>query len=203
MTAAAETTLVLASGSRFRQSMLSDAGVHVVADPADVDERAVEAPLLESGADAADIALVLALAKAGNVSDRQPGAIVIGADQTLSFESELLHKATTIDEARRRLISMSGKPHQLHSAVVLVRDGETIWTHVETCHMTMRSFDAGFVGRYAAAVGDDLLSSVGAYQIEGPGAQLFKKIDGDFFSIIGLPLLPLLAKLRELELMDR
>lgn len=203
MTAATETTLVLASGSRFRQSMLSDAGVNFIVDPADVDERAVEAPLLESGADAADIALVLALAKADNVSDRQPGAMVIGADQTLSFENKLLHKAATIDEARRRLISMSGKPHQLHSAVVLVRDGETIWTHVETCHMTMRSFDAGFVGRYAAAVGDDLLSSVGAYQIEGPGAQLFEKIDGDFFSIIGLPLLPLLAKLRELELMDR
>lgn len=202
MTGAPRPDLVLASGSKFRQSMLNSAGVDFRSHPASIDERVVEAPLLEAGTDAADIALVLAMAKADDVSQLFPGAIIIGADQTLSFENELLHKAGSIDEARRRLIAMSGRAHELHSAVTLVRDGESLWSHVETCHMTMRDFDPAFVGRYAAQMGDALLESVGAYQIEGLGAQLFDRIEGDFFSIIGLPLLPLLAQLRKLELMD-
>lgn len=194
--------IVLASASPFRQAMLANVGVDFAAHAARLDERAAEAPLIAEGAEPADIALVLAIAKADEVSSRHAGAVVIGSDQTLAFEGEVLHKAENVDEGRRRLIAMSGKTHRLHSAAALVRDGETLWSHVETAHMTMRRFDAGFVGRYAAAIGDDLLASVGGYQIEGLGAQLFERIEGDFFSIIGLPLLPLLAELRARDFMD-
>lgn len=194
--------IILASGSRFRNNLLANAGVDFEAHPADVEERAVEAPLVETGATPEDVALVLAEAKALNVSDRFPDALVIGSDQTLSLGDDLLHKPANMEEARRHLLALSGKTHQLNSAVVVAKNGETLWRHVEAVSMTMRQLEPAFVGRYLAQVGDTALSSVGAYQIEGRGIQLFEKIDGDYFAIVGLPLLPLLSELRRMGAID-
>ncbi|GIK82763.1 MAG: Maf-like protein [Alphaproteobacteria bacterium] len=194
--------LVLASRSPYRAEMLHKAGLAFDTAAADLDERAVEAPLLGSGADAADIAEVLARAKAENVAQTFPGRHVIGCDQTLSLDGRVLHKPVDMEEARRRLLALSGRQHQLNSAVCLVRDGSTVWSHVEVCAIRFRRLDPGFVGRHLAAVGTAALSSVGAYQIEGRGIQLVESIDGDFFAVIGLPLLPLLTALRRLDLID-
>lgn len=128
--------------------------------------------------------------------------MTIGCDQTLSLDGDLLHKPADMEEARRRLLALSGKTHRLDSAVVLARDGETVWRHVDAALLTMRRLDPGFVGRHLARVGERALESVGAYQIEGEGIQLFARIEGDHFVIVGLPLLPLLGKLRELGAID-
>ncbi|WP_306117196.1 MULTISPECIES: Maf-like protein [unclassified Roseitalea] len=194
--------LILASASAFRAEILRNAGLVIDTAPARIDERAVEAPLLEGGLDAADIAAVLAEAKAAEVAARHPGRLVLGADQTLSFEGRLLHKPADMDEARRRLLAFSGKTHSLHSAMALTRDGETLWRHVATAHMHVRRLSPGFVGRHLARVGEAALASVGAYRIEGEGIQLFERVDGDHFTIIGLPLLPLLAQLRAMAAID-
>jgi septum formation protein len=118
------------------------------------------------------------------------------------WADEVLHKVTDMEGARRRLLQLSGKTHHLNSAVVLVRNGETLWRHVEVARLTMRTLDPGYVGRHLAQAGDAILSSVGAYQIEGLGIRLFDKIEGDTFTIMGLPLLPLLEKLRTLGEID-
>lgn len=194
--------LILASGSPFRKTLLENAGVDVEAIPAHLDERALEAPLAESGASPEEVALVLAEAKAVAVSEAHPGRHVLGCDQTLSLGDEVLHKPADMEAARRRLLKLSGKTHQLNSAVVLVRDGETLWRHVGIASLTMRDLDPGYIGRHLAGVGTKALSSVGAYQIEGEGIQLFEKVEGDHFTIVGLPLLPLLAELRELGAID-
>lgn len=194
--------LILASGSPFRKAMLVNAGVDVEAVPADVDERALEAPLQDSGVSPEDVALVLAEAKATEVSERRPGALVLGCDQTLSLGDEVFHKPADREGARRHLLALSGRTHQLNSAAVLVRDGEVLWRHVGIASMTMRKLDPAFVGRHLARVGAKALGSVGAYQIEGEGIQLFEKIEGDHFTIVGLPLLPLLAELRTLGAID-
>lgn len=192
--------LVLASASPFRKALLENAGLTFDIEPAEIDERIIEQSL--DGLAAEDVASVLAEAKAQDVSERNPAALVIGSDQTLSLQGEVLHKPASMDEARRRLLSLSGRTHELNSAIVLVRDGETIWRHVSVAHMTMRDLDPGFIGRHLSNVGDRALSSVGAYQLEGEGIQLFDRIEGEYFSIIGLPMLPLLAKLRELGAID-
>lgn len=192
--------LVLASASPFRKALLENAGLTFDVEPAQIDERAVEAPLADLTPE--DVASVLAEAKAQDVSSRNPGAIVIGSDQTLSLEGEIYHKVATMDQARRRLLGLSGRTHSLNSAVVLARDGETIWRHISVAQMTMRDLDPGFVGRHLANVGERVFSSVGAYQFEGKGIQLFERIEGDYFTIIGLPLLPLLSELRELGAID-
>ncbi|KGF69911.1 septum formation inhibitor Maf [Hoeflea sp. BAL378] len=192
--------LVLASASPFRKALLSNAGLSFDVEPANIDERAVEQTL--DGMDAEDIALILAEAKAQNVSARTPGALVIGSDQTLSLDGEVLHKPADMEEARRRLLALSGRTHALNSAVVLARDGETLWRHVSIARLTMRDLDPGFIGRHLSNVGDAALSSVGAYQLEGEGIQLFDRVEGDYFTIVGLPLLPLLAELRALGAID-
>ena len=194
--------IILASKSQYRAELLTNAGVAFSAESANIDEREVEAPLIEAEMGGADVAEVLAIAKAMDVSGRNPDAYVIGSDQTLSFEGELLHKPKDMAEARQRLLDLSGKSHELNSSVAIIRNGAHIWTYTETSIITFRQLDPGFVGRHVAEVGDKILSSVGAYQIEGKGVQLFEKIKGDFFSIMGLPLLPLLAELRRLELLD-
>lgn len=188
---------VLASGSRWRAQMLRDAGLDIETDPADIDERSVEAPLLKADLPPEDIATVLAEAKAMEVSERHPGVLVLGADQVLSLNDKIYSKPETIEQARRNLLEMRGQTHVLHSALACVRDGETIWRYVEDAPMKMRSFTPEFLGRYLAEVGDMALASVGSYQIEGPGIQLFEKVEANYFTIIGLPLLPLLAFLRE------
>lgn len=195
-------SLVLASTSPFRAMLLQNAGLSFVVSAPAVDERALEAPLAHSGATPSDVAEILAEAKAVDVSQRHPGLLTIGGDQTLSLEDEQFHKPQNMDEARRHLLSLSGKVHQLNSAVVFARDGQTIWRHVEIAHMHMRELSPEFIGRHLADVGDIALSSVGAYQLEGKGIQLFDKIDGDYFTIVGLPLIPMLKKLRQLGEID-
>ncbi|MET3790919.1 Maf-like protein [Aquamicrobium terrae] len=194
--------LILASGSPFRKAMLVDAGLDVEAVPAKIDERAVEAPLQDSGVSPEDVAAILAEAKAVEVSERRPGALVLGCDQTLSLGDRLFHKPADMEGARRHLLALSGKTHQLNSAAVLVRDGAVLWRHVGIANLTMRQLDPAFIGRHLAKVGDKALSSVGAYQIEGAGIQLFEKVEGDHFTIVGLPLLPLLSELRRLGAID-
>lgn len=188
--------IILASRSPFRAALLKNAGIAFTAQSADIDERAVEAPLYDSGATPEDVAQILAEAKALDVSERNPSALVIGSDQTLSLGDEIMHKADDVEAARRQLLKLSGKTHHLNSAVVLAKDAKTLWRHVSVARMTLRDLDPGFIGRYLSRVGTIALQSVGAYQVEGEGIQLFEKIDGDYFTIVGLPLLPLLAELR-------
>jgi septum formation protein len=202
MTGRSAARLILASASPYRAAMLANAGVQVEKIPAAIDERAVEETLEKSVLSPADIAQVLAQAKAEEVSSRCPDACVIGSDQTLSLEGVILHKPASMDAAIDRLMALSGKTHSLNSAVCLVRNGEVLWTHVETTHITFRKLDPAFIGRHLGRVGKKALTSVGAYQIEGEGAQLIEHIDGDFFSIIGLPLLPLLEQLRKQGIID-
>ena len=195
-------TIILASTSPFRRQLLENAGLKVEPITPEVDERAVEEALEGSDVNAEDVAQILAEAKAVEVSERYPGRWIIGGDQTLSLGDEVFHKPKDMEGARRHLLALSGKTHQLNSGVVLARNGETIWRHVSIARMTMRPLDPAFIGRHLARVGDVALKSVGAYQVEGEGIQLFEKIDGDYFTIVGLPLLPLLAKLRELKVID-
>jgi septum formation protein len=192
--------LILASASSHRALLLANAGVEFDVEPARIDERQVELSL--AGADPARIAAVLARAKALEVSGRLPSRPVIGCDQMLSLDAKVLHKPADMTAARDRLLQLSGRDHVLDSAVCLVFDGKTLWEHVERATIRFRSLDAGFVDRHLAAVGKTALSSVGAYQIEGRGIQLIEHVDGDFFSIVGLPLLPLLARLRQLGILD-
>lgn len=194
--------LILASSSPFRKQLLLNAGLQFGACAAAVDERAIELPLVKKGCRPADIAIALAEAKALHVSATKPQTLVIGSDQILSMAGQIFHKCKTREEAKERLLSMRRQDHYLESAVVIARGKEILWRHVSRAIMTFRDFDEGFVDHYLAAVGDDVLSSVGAYQFEGPGIQLFDKIDGDYFAIIGLPLLPLLHALRQLGAID-
>ena len=193
---------ILASKSPFRAMLMKNAGLVFEQAAADIDERAVEAAVSDSGMTPEDLALVLAEAKALDVSQRYTAALVLGSDQTLSLGDEVLHKAQTLDEAARRLSTLSGKTHQLNSAIVLAKNGETLWRHVSIARLTMRSLTPQFVGRHLARTGNSVLGSVGCYQLEGEGLQLFDHIEGDYFTIVGLPMLPLLAKLRELGMID-
>ncbi|GAA4526417.1 Maf-like protein [Chelativorans composti] len=195
-------TIILASTSPFRRQLLANAGLSIEAVAPEIDERAVEQSLEGADVTPEDVAQILAEAKAVNVSERYPDRWVIGGDQTLSLGDRIFHKPADMEGARRHLLALSGKTHQLNSAIVLARNGEAVWRHVEIARMTMRELDPGFIGRHLARVGDIALKSVGAYQIEGEGIQLFEKIEGDYFTIVGVPLLPLLARLRELKVID-
>lgn len=190
--------LILASGSAARRRMLEAAGLEFSVVPADVDEAAIRQALRTDDAelDPCDIAEVLARAKAEEVSRRHPGALVIGADQVLALGTEILEKSKSAGEAHACLMKLRGHKHQLHSAVALAEGGEVTWTCADTAHLTMRSFSPQFLADYLARAGNAILDSVGAYHIEGPGVQLFEQVDGDYFTILGLPLLPLLAELR-------
>ncbi len=194
--------IILASSSQFRKAILMNAGLDIEIVPAGIDERAVEAPLQDSGASAEDVALILAEAKALEVSERKPGALVLGCDQTMSLGDEVFHKPADMEAARRHLLKLSGKTHHLNSAAVLARNGEVLWRHVGTASLTMRPLDPAFIGRHLARVGPKALLSVGAYQIEGEGIQLFDRIEGDYFTIVGVPLLATLAELRRLGAID-
>jgi len=194
--------IILASGSPHRRTLLRNAGLEFSAQTPDIDERAVEAALAGSGATPEDVASVLAEAKAVAVSERHPEALVIGSDQTLSLGDELFHKVTDMEAARRQLLRLSGRTHQLSSAVVLAGQGKVLWRHTAVAHMTVRKLEPAAIGRYLSDVGEAVLGSVGCYQIEGAGIRLFEKIEGDFFTIVGLPLLPLLAALRDKGAID-
>jgi septum formation protein len=188
--------IVLASASATRQALLTAAGVEFAVKPAPIDERAVEAPLVAAGAKPDAIAAALADAKAASVSQAARDALVIGADQVLDFNGERWTKPASRDEARAQLRRLAGKSHRLATAVTVARGGTVRWRHLEAAHLTMRSLTGGEIDDYLGRVGEAALTGLGAYQIEGLGIQLFDAIDGDYFAILGLPLLPLLAYLR-------
>lgn len=190
------TELVLASGSSARRTMLENAGLAFAVHPSVVDERAIEAPLVRAGAAPDAIALALAEAKAVDVSLDHPGAWVIGADQTLDLDGHRGTKSDTREEAAAQLARLAGRTHRLHSAVAVARDGEILWSDVDSAALTMRSLGRAEIDAYLDRVGLDVLKSVGVYQIEGEGVRLFDAIDGDTFTIRGMPLVPLLVYLR-------
>jgi len=192
--------LVLASGSRVRATLLREAGLAFEVQPANVDESITKREM--AGADPMAIAEALAAIKARAVSPSRQGVLVIGADQMLVCDGGLFDKPADLDEARGHLRRLRGRTHHLCTAAVAVRDGEVLWRHTERPELVMRPFSDGFIEDYLAAVGTDALLSVGAYQLEGRGAQLFERVTGDFFSILGLPLLPLLAFLRHQKLIE-
>jgi septum formation protein len=191
------TPIVLASRSAARIALLSGSGVPFTVAPSSVDERGVEAPLLARGASPAAIATALAEAKAVDVSKRDPAALVIGADQTLDLDGDRWTKPTSIDVARLQIARLSGRTHQLHSGVAIARGGNVTWRHISSASLTMRTLTGAAIDAYLAAAGESVTGSVGAYQLEGAGVRLFERIEGDYFTILGLPLLPLLARLRE------
>lgn len=190
--------IILASGSKTRAMLLKNAGITASIDPSRIDEDAVKQAFLadDGSLSPADMASLLAEAKAIDVAARHPGSLVIGADQTLEFKGELFSKAATIENVRQNLLSMRGKPHLLHAAAVIAHEGAVIERIEASATLTFRDFSPEFLGRYLASVGDAALSSVGGYQLEGVGLQLFESIDGDFFTVLGMPLLPLIAALR-------
>ena len=194
--------LVLASASPTRRRLLAEAGLDAETRPAPIDERATEAPLLAAGATPRDIALALASAKALATSEAVPEALVIGADQTLDLDGERMTKPSDMDAARQQLLRLSGRSHRLHSAVACARGGTILWQNVESPTLTMRKLTPDEIARYLASVEEDALASVGAYQLEGRGIRLFERVDGDFFAILGLPLLPLLAFLRTEKVLE-
>ncbi|MDK9698440.1 MAG: Maf family protein, partial [Siculibacillus sp.] len=184
-------------------ALLAGAGLTFDTEPSRVDERAVEEPLLAAGAAPGAIALHLAEAKALDVAARRTGDLVLGADQTLGLDTERFVKPGSVAEARLHLRRLRGRSHELHSALVLARDGAVLWRHVSVATMTMRDFSDAFLEDYLERAAEEVTGTVGCYRFEGPGIQLFETIEGDYFTILGLPLLPLLAELRNLGIVER
>ncbi len=197
--------LVLASGSATRRALLEAAAIPFEIAPADVDEAAIrDSMLAENPATPhARVALTLAEEKAKAVSAQIPGALVIGADQVLSFEGRLFEKPKDRADARAALLALRGKTHTLHSAVVLAENGETVWHDGADAHLTMRAFSDAALDGYLDTAGDAVLTSVGAYQIEGPAIQLFAGVEGDHATILGMPLLPLVIELLRRGVLER
>lgn len=188
--------VVLASASAARRDLLAGAGIAFTVDPALVDEAAVKAAMAAEGASAEDAAIALAHMKAQRISRRHAGVLVIGADQILDLEGTWFDKPADMNHARDSLLALRGRAHNLATAACICRDGERIWHHVETPKLTMRDFSDGFLDNYLEDAGEGILSSVGAYRLEGNGVQLFARIEGSHFTILGLPLLALLDVLR-------
>jgi len=189
--------LILASGSNSRARVLEAAGLAFIVEPPGLDEAGMRQAVGGKGSlSPHDVAEVLARAKAEAVSDLAPKAYVIGGDQVLALGDTIFSKPDSMEAARRQLLDLSGRTHTLHTAVAVATDGETIWAETTIATLSMRKLSPEFIGRYLAAAGEEVLGSVGAYQLESLGVQLFEKIDGDYFSILGLPLIPLLDTLR-------
>ncbi|HEV1999927.1 MAG TPA: Maf family protein [Xanthobacteraceae bacterium] len=184
--------LVLASKSSARRALLEAAGIPIVVDPADIDERASEA----SAPDGKAAAVILARTKAAAVAKRRPNDLVLGADQTLDLDSRRFSKPKSVAAAREQLAALAGRTHSLHSAAAVARGNDVLFETVATARLTMRPLDAKSLDAYLAAAVGDVTTSVGAYRLEGLGVHLFEKIEGDHFTILGLPLLALLAYFR-------
>jgi len=191
--------LILASKSPARQALLESAGIAFEAIPAEIDERALQqaSGLTSPG----EIAALLAREKAVSVSSRHAGRLVVGADQTLALGERLFSKPAGRAQAAGQLQALSGRTHELHSAVAVARDGEILFEDISIARMTMRPLDDNAVSVYLDATGEAVTSSVGAYQLEGLGIHLFERVEGDHFTILGLPLLPLLEFLRSQRLL--
>ena len=187
--------LILASGSAIRRQILDGAGLDYEVITRPVDEAAIKEAMLAENARLRDIADALAEAKAMRVS-RQEAGLVIGADQIMVMDNTLFDKPNSLDDARERLISMRGKKHELIGAVVICENGAPVWRHMCKTKLWVRDFSNAFLDWYIETEGQALMKSVGAYRFEGPGSQLFEKVEGDFFAILGLDLLPVLDYLR-------
>jgi len=187
--------LLLASKSESRRALLAAAAIPIEVLPADIDERAIEAKGALAGP--GEVAALLAREKARAVAAARPGRLVLGADQTLALGTRRFSKPVSIAAAREQLMALRGTTHELHSALALARDRTILFEHRETARLTMRAFTDAFLEAYVAAAGPAVMASVGAYQVERAGIQLFERIEGDHFTILGLPLLALLQYLRE------
>ena len=189
------TAIILASGSASRRALLAGAGVEARAVKPNVDEDAVKLGMRGAGASVRDQAMQLAEVKATKISAQEPG-LVIGGDQMLSLNGEPFDKPVDLDAAADHLRRLSGQTHTLETAIVVAEGGQPVWRHLARPKLTVRSLSESFIETYIDTCGAVLLSTVGAYQLEGMGAQIFSKIEGDYFSILGLPLLPLLDYFR-------
>lgn len=191
--------IVLASASEARRRVLAGAGIAFSIEVSGIDEGAIRSALLDGGDEISpdDLAEVLARAKAQDVSERLTDALVIGGDQILSLEGRIFEKARSDEEVRAQLLDLRGKTHALTSAVVLASNGAVDWVHVDTAYVTMRQFSASFLGQYMAMAGPAVRDSVGCYHLEGVGAQLIENVSGDSFTVLGLPLFPLMGALRD------
>ena len=187
--------LVLASKSAVRHALLRDAGIPVEVAPADIDERAIE-QRTDTG-DAGDIAALLARGKARVIATRLPGRLVLGADQTLALGARRFSKPPDLAAAGDQLKALRGRTHELHTSIALLREGTVVFEHREVARLTMRAFSDAFLAGYLEVMGSAVTTSVGGYQLEKSGIQLFERIEGDHFVILGLPLLALLQYLRQ------
>lgn len=195
-------SLILASGSETRRKMLQAAGLEFEIIRPVIDEVALRRSLEDDDeVEPEDVAELLASFKAEAVSKQRPDALVIGADQILAVGDEIIHKAADLAQARDTLAKLRGIRHELHSAVAVAANGGVVWTDVDTASLHMRKFSEDFVSEYLARAGEGVLHAVGCYEFEGLGAQLFERVSGDYFTILGLPLLPLLGELRKREVL--
>lgn len=193
-------TLILASASKFRAELLRSAGVSFEIQPARIDEEAIKEAMLHEKAPPRDIADKLAELKAERIATKNPTSLILGADQILVQDKQLFSKASSMDEAKKHLQMLSGKTHVLLSAAVLFENGKPVWRHIGQAQCIMRSLSDSFIEWYLNTVDENILNSVGCYHIEGLGAQLFKRIQGDYFTVLGLPLLEILQILRQRDL---
>ncbi len=190
--------LVLGSSSQIRRQLLENAGLTFLTSPASLDEEAIKQAFLENETDPnlADIAQLLAQTKASVVSEKHAGHLVVGSDQILVHDGKIFSKPDSIEEARDQLLDLRGKTHELVSAVAVAKDGAIVWSHEAVARLSMRAVSNAFIGAYMAEMGESVTQTVGAYKLEGLGIHLFDTIDGDYFTILGLPMLPLLNFLR-------
>jgi len=190
--------VILASASKIRAQLLQNAGLEIEILPADVDENALKQVWISDALEirGSDLAELLAEAKALDISQKNSGRLVIGADQVLQCGVTLYDKALNLQDVRVKLLALRGNTHTLYSAVTCARDGKIIWRYADAAHLTMREFSPEFLGKYLALLGDEALECVGGYKLEARGSQLFESISGDYFTILGLPLLPLMNFLR-------